>query len=71
MTVKIKLLMIEDNKDDAFLVLKELKKGGYEVESERVDINDLLTNSIKHAFSGVFQGKSIFPLKPVKKRGMN
>ncbi|RJQ56736.1 MAG: hybrid sensor histidine kinase/response regulator [Nitrospiraceae bacterium] len=31
------ILIVEDSEDDAFLLLRELRKGGYEVTSERVE----------------------------------
>jgi two-component system cell cycle sensor histidine kinase/response regulator CckA len=36
MGIAIRLLLIEDSEDDAALVLRLLKQGGYDVESERV-----------------------------------
>src|SRR5690349_19114639 len=34
---RLNLLLIEDTPDDALLVLRELKRGGFEVEHERVE----------------------------------
>ena len=33
----LRILIIEDSKDDAHLILREIQRGGYEVESERVE----------------------------------
>ena len=33
----LRVLIIEDSEDDTLLLLRELKRGGYEVEFERVD----------------------------------
>lgn len=35
-TTPLRVLIVEDSKDDAFLLLRELRKGGYHVEHERV-----------------------------------
>lgn len=35
-TTPLRILFVEDSKDDAFLVLRELRKGGYRVEHRRV-----------------------------------
>lgn len=37
MPVAIKVLLIEDNEDDALLALRELRRGGYEPSARRVD----------------------------------
>ena len=36
MGVPIRLLLVEDSEDDAQLLLRELKRGGYEPAHERV-----------------------------------
>lgn len=36
MTMPLSLLMLEDSEDDALIVLRELKRGGYEVSHQRV-----------------------------------
>jgi hypothetical protein len=33
----LRVLMIEDSEDDAALVLRELRRGGYDVSHERID----------------------------------
>lgn len=40
MTRPLRALLIEDSEDDALLLLRELRRGGFAVESERVD-NDV------------------------------
>jgi two-component system, NarL family, sensor histidine kinase UhpB len=37
MTVPLRVLLVEDSEDDALLLLRELRRGGYEPFSERVD----------------------------------
>ncbi|RNC67674.1 MAG: response regulator [Desulfuromonadales bacterium] len=34
---RLRVLLVEDSEDDALLLLRELERGGYEVECERVD----------------------------------
>src|SRR3981189_695935 len=38
MGTPLRVLMIEDSEDDAVLLLRELRRGGYDVEFERVDL---------------------------------
>src|ERR1700731_5010698 len=42
METPLRVLMIEDSEDDAALLLRELRRGGYDVVSERVDLPDTL-----------------------------
>ena len=42
----LRVLIIEDSEDDAFLLLRELKKGGYEVEYERVETSEAMMEAI-------------------------
>jgi len=43
--------MIEDSEDDAALLLRELRRGSYDVESERVDLPDTLKSALdKHTW---------------------
>ncbi|MFN6486030.1 MULTISPECIES: sensor histidine kinase [unclassified Nostoc] len=37
MGIPLRVLLVEDSEDDAFLLLRELQRGGYEVTFERVD----------------------------------
>ena len=37
MSTHLRILLIEDSEDDARLVLREVQRGGYEVEAERVE----------------------------------
>ena len=37
MTVLLDVLIVEDNEDDALLLLRELKKGNFQPRSERVE----------------------------------
>ena len=42
MSKYLRILLIEDSEDDARLILRELQRGGYEVESERVETPDAM-----------------------------
>src|SRR5271169_4062362 len=42
MGIPLRLLMIEDSEDDAALLVRELRRGDYEVEFERVDESSAL-----------------------------
>jgi two-component system, cell cycle sensor histidine kinase and response regulator CckA len=44
--VRLRVLIVEDSEDDAFIVLRELKQGGYEIDFERVDSHDALQASL-------------------------
>jgi len=43
----LRVLLIEDSEDDAFLVIRQLKKGGYDVIHERVDTAAALRESLQ------------------------
>ncbi len=38
----LRILIIEDSRDDAHLILREIQRGGYEAESERVETADAM-----------------------------
>jgi diguanylate cyclase (GGDEF)-like protein len=46
-TSTLRLLLIEDSPDDAALVVRELTRGGYEVECDRVDTPDALVAALE------------------------
>jgi two-component system cell cycle sensor histidine kinase/response regulator CckA len=46
MAIPLRLLMIEDSEDDAALLLRELRRGGYDVVFERVDTSGALTDAL-------------------------
>jgi response regulator RpfG family c-di-GMP phosphodiesterase len=48
MGVPLRLLIIEDSEDDARLLLREILRGGYEVESERVETADAMQSALTH-----------------------
>jgi two-component system cell cycle sensor histidine kinase/response regulator CckA len=46
MSVPLGVLIIEDSEDDAVMVLRELKRAGYDVDFKRVDSSDALQASL-------------------------
>jgi PAS domain S-box-containing protein len=42
----LRVLLIEDSEDDAFLLLRELRRGGYEPEYERVDTPEAMERAL-------------------------
>jgi two-component system, cell cycle sensor histidine kinase and response regulator CckA len=44
--VALGVLIIEDSEDDALMVLRELKRAGYDVDFKRVDTSDALKDSL-------------------------
>src|SRR5215211_8491610 len=42
MATNLRILLIEDSEDDAHLVLREIQRGGYEVEFERVETAEVM-----------------------------
>jgi putative nucleotidyltransferase with HDIG domain len=42
MAARLRILLIEDSEEDAHLLLREIQRGGYEVESERVETADAM-----------------------------
>jgi len=48
MTIPLQLLIVDDSENDSLLLVRQLKKGGYEVTYERVDNSD----DMRHAIAG-------------------
>lgn len=46
MSIPLRALVVEDSEDDAFLLLRELRRGGYEVTHERVDSRPAMQSAI-------------------------
>lgn len=46
MGTPLRVLMIEDSEDDAALMLREMRRGSYDVVSERVDLPDALKSAL-------------------------
>src|SRR6266853_158363 len=46
MATPLRVLMIEDSEDDAALLVRELRRGSYDVEFERVDLRDALESAL-------------------------
>ena len=50
MGTHLRILLIEDSEDDARLVLREIQRGGYDVEFERVETADAMRAALAHHF---------------------
>lgn len=46
MSAPLRLLLIEDSEDDAFLLLRHIKKAGYDLQSERVQTAEAMRNAL-------------------------
>ena len=46
MSPHLRILLIEDSEDDARLILREIQRGGYEVESERVETANAMREAL-------------------------
>lgn len=47
MSKNLRILLIEDSEDDARLILREIQRGGYEVESERIETADVMRAALR------------------------
>lgn len=47
MNIPLKLLLVEDSRDDADLLLRELRRGGYSVTSERVQTPEAMKSALE------------------------
>jgi putative nucleotidyltransferase with HDIG domain len=47
MGIRLRILLIEDSEDDAHLVLREVQRGGYEVEAQRVETAESMQAALK------------------------
>src|SRR5687767_14943882 len=47
MSTPLRALLVEDSEDDAHLVLRELRRGGYEPEWERVDTAQAMRDALR------------------------
>lgn len=47
---QLRLLLVEDSEEDAFLLLRELKKGGLEIVSERVFTSEAMKKALEGAW---------------------
>jgi two-component system, cell cycle sensor histidine kinase and response regulator CckA len=49
MSARIRVLMVEDSEDDAALITRELRRGGYEPESMRVDSEQAMLAALRES----------------------
>ena len=47
MSIKLRVLVVEDSENDALLMLRELRKGGYEPDYERVDTKAAMMSALQ------------------------
>src|SRR5688572_23888266 len=47
MSAYLRILLIEDSEDDASLVLREIQRGGYKVDCERVETAEAMQSALK------------------------
>ena len=47
MDVPLRVLLVEDSEDDALLVMRELRRGGYQPEFERVETAEAMTAALE------------------------
>jgi two-component system, cell cycle sensor histidine kinase and response regulator CckA len=59
MTIPLRILMIEDSEDDAALLLRELRRGGYEISSKRVDTPSALCSALNERWDLVISDHSM------------
>lgn len=78
MSRELKVLIIEDSEDDALLLLRELKRGGYNPVYERVHSLETLDRSLEHNQWDIIISDYVMPgfsglaaLKFIKDRGLD
>jgi two-component system, cell cycle sensor histidine kinase and response regulator CckA len=77
MGIPLRVLIIEDSEDDTALVVRELRRGGYDVEYERVDSPDGLTEALSRKWNLIISDHSMprftgtEALKLVRKQGVD
>jgi len=49
MTNPLRVLIVEDSEDDAALILRELRRGGYDLSAERVDTAEEMEGALQNA----------------------
>jgi hypothetical protein len=59
MTTLLRVLLVEDSEDDAALLVRELRKGGYTPEFQRVDNGADLEAALVHV-NTLFQANDFF-----------
>src|SRR5258708_31508814 len=59
MEKSLKLLMVEDSEDDARMILRELKRGGYDVDYHRVDNGPAMKAALKQSWDLVLSDSAM------------
>jgi hypothetical protein len=59
MIVPLRALMVEDSENDAALLGRELRRGGYEVALQRVDSSDAMSTAIERERGGIWLSATI------------
>jgi len=77
MTIPIRVLFVEDSEDDAVLLLRELRRGGYGPVFERVDTHEAMVSALDRQAWDIIIADYVMPrfsglaaLKLVKERGL-
>ena len=50
----LRVLLVEDSEDDALLILRELRRGGYEPEYERVETSEAMERALAQPWDVIF-----------------
>jgi diguanylate cyclase (GGDEF)-like protein/PAS domain S-box-containing protein len=58
-TIPLRILLIEDNEDDAWLIVDQIESGGYTLDWQRVDNEACLRTALKQNWDIVFSDYSI------------
>ena len=66
MSIPLRVLIVEDSPDDAELLARELRKGGYDLEFERVDTGPAMEKALaRHTWDLVASDHSMLQFDSV------